>query len=138
MDTFGDQIIKDPQPSPKSFGWTFTFLLTLLTIAAFFRDHQLWMFWLSLATALFLVTLRKAHWLQTPAWLWHKLGLFLHRIVSPVILFLMFYLIFTPFGFLYRVFGVKLLDLKIDRNADSYWKKHETESISYESLKNQF
>lgn len=41
------------------------------------------------------------------------------RLISIII----FYLIFTPVGIAMRLFGVDLLDIKIDKKRKSYWKK---------------
>jgi hypothetical protein len=38
-----------------------------------------------------------------------------------VILSVLFYLVVTPIGLLGRLFGKGFLDLKFNRNVDSYW-----------------
>lgn len=64
--------------------------------------------------------------------LWMKLALVLSWINTRLILFVMFYLIFTPIGLAIKLFGVDLLDRKIDKNKDSYWKKEELTLSDYE------
>jgi len=54
-----------------------------------------------------------------------------------VLLGMMFYLVFTPIGLLVRLSGNVLLDLKIDKNATTYWKKRERipfDKTKYERL----
>ena len=44
---------------------------------------------------------------------------------TRLILFIIFYLVFTPIGLVMRLFGVDLLDKKIDKNKNSYWRRKE-------------
>lgn len=56
---------------------------------------------------------------------WMKLAFVLGWINTRLILFIIFYLIFAPIGLGMRLFGVDLLDRKIDKNKDSYWRTKE-------------
>ncbi len=51
---------------------------------------------------------------------WMRFGLLLNRIVSPVVLGLMFFIIITPVAVLTRVFGRDTLSRRIDLDKDSY------------------
>ncbi len=55
--------------------------------------------------------------------IWMKFAFILSWINTRLILFIIFYLIFTPFGIVMRLFGVDLLNRKIDKNKNSYWQK---------------
>ena len=52
--------------------------------------------------------------------LWFKFGIFLGKIVSPIILGTIFFLIVTPTGLLLRLFGKDVINLKYNNN-NSYW-----------------
>jgi membrane-bound ClpP family serine protease len=56
---------------------------------------------------------------------WMKFGLLLHKIISPLILIILFYLVFTPIAILLRIFKKDVLSLKIYKNKNSYWIKSE-------------
>ena len=71
-------------------------------------------------------------------WLWTRFGLLLHKIVSPVVLGLLFFLVFTPIGIMMRVFGSDPLRLRFDSNAPSYWIERIPPGPAADSLKNQF
>jgi hypothetical protein len=58
-----------------------------------------------------------------PLKLWIKLGYFLGIVVSPVIMAIIFFFIFTPMGMILKLFGVDLLLEKRKHDADSYWIK---------------
>lgn len=53
---------------------------------------------------------------------WIKLGAFLQKISNPVILGVIFFLIFVPIGFFYRRFSKNEFKIQYELNLDSYWK----------------
>ena len=66
--------------------------------------------------------------------LWFKFGIFLGKIVSPIIMGIIFFLVVTPIGLLMRLFGKDLINLKFNNNK-SYWiEKNGPKS----KMKNQF
>jgi hypothetical protein len=71
-------------------------------------------------------------------WLWTKLGLLLHKIVSPIVLGLLFYVVFTPIGVVMRLLGSDLLRLRIDKGATSYWIERTPAGPEPTSLEDQF
>ena len=52
--------------------------------------------------------------------LWFKFGILLGKIVSPIILGIIYFFVVTPIGFLMRFFGKDVLNLKYNNNK-SYW-----------------
>jgi len=66
-------------------------------------------------------------------WLWQSLLIFFYRIwmslshligslMSHIILTLIFFLIFTPIGLILRISGKRPLDLKLEKEKNSYWQ----------------
>ena len=70
--------------------------------------------------------------------LWFRFGLLLHKIVSPVIMGLMFFLTVTPIGLIMRLFRKRPLRLKFEPSAKSYWIHRNPSSLEAGSFKNQF
>jgi len=66
--------------------------------------------------------------------IWFKLGLFLGKIVSPIVMGIIFFLIVTPTGIIMRLIGKDLLNLK-NKNSKTYWIK---KNILKSSMRNQF
>jgi len=64
---------------------------------------------------------------------WIKLGYFLGKIISPIVMGIVFFLIVTPIGLLLRLFGKDILRLK--RNKNSYWINRD---YKIQSMKKQF
>ena len=76
--------------------------------------------------------------LGPPNRIWFVFGLALHKIVSPLVMGLLFFLTVTPTGLLMRVFGKKPLQLDFDREAASYWIEREPPGPPPGSMKRQF
>jgi len=69
-------------------------------------------------------------------WLWF--GLALHRIVSPVVLAALFFVVITPVGVVARLAGKDFLRLSFDRGATSYWIDRRPPGPRPSSMRNQF
>lgn len=70
--------------------------------------------------------------------LWFRFGLLLHKLISPIIMSLIFFLTVTPVGLVMRMVGKRPLNLKFDQNVDSYWTHRDPPSLEAGSFKNQF
>ncbi len=70
--------------------------------------------------------------------LWFQLGLLLHKVVSPIVLGVIFYLVITPFALVMRAFGADPMRRKFDRGTDSYWIERQPPGPQPESFRDQF
>tara|TARA_B100000579_G_C22595429_1_gene740114 strand:+ start:96 stop:479 length:384 start_codon:yes stop_codon:yes gene_type:complete len=52
--------------------------------------------------------------------IWFRFGIFLGKIISPLIMIIIFFLVVTPIGLIIRLFGKDVLNLKYNNNQ-SYW-----------------
>ncbi len=59
--------------------------------------------------------------------IWIKFGEILGRIIAPLIMALVYFLILTPISLLVRAFGKDLLGLKYLKQQNSYWIKRKKE-----------
>ena len=120
--------------SNRSFGIVFfiVFLLVALYPLTYGGEIRIW----SVITSLiFLVLgLLNSKFLTPLNRLWFRFGIFLGKIISPVIMGIIFFLVVTPIGFIMRLLGKDVLNLKYSKNK-SYWiEKDGPES----KMKNQF
>ncbi|MBU4346282.1 MAG: sxtJ [Candidatus Omnitrophica bacterium] len=69
---------------------------------------------------------------------WMKLACILNWINTRIILFIVFYLIITPMALVMKLFGVDLLDRKIEKGKESYWHKKETKQFNPLDYERQF
>ena len=65
--------------------------------------------------------------------LWFKFGMFLGKVISPIIMALVFFGVVTPTGLIMRLFNKDLLRLK-KKYKKSYWIERNSKS----DMKNQF
>jgi membrane protease YdiL (CAAX protease family) len=70
--------------------------------------------------------------------LWLKLGLLLSKVVSPIVLMVLFYATVTPIGLLMRATGKDPLRLHRDVAAASYWIARRPPGPAPDSMKHQF
>ena len=121
--------------SEKNFGIIFSFILFAIGIYQYYF-HQNIIIWLFVFSIVLLVlAIFFSYLLKWPNFLWFKLGIFLGKIVSPIVMLFIFYATVTPIGFIMRLLGKDLLNLKIDKSRKSYWIKRKQ---NIESMKNQF
>jgi hypothetical protein len=70
--------------------------------------------------------------------LWTAFGLLLHKVVNPLVMGLLFFLVVTPTALLMRVFGKRPLDLGFEKERESYWIDRDPPGPAPEGMKNQF
>jgi hypothetical protein len=77
--------------------------------------------WLAGAAALAALALAAPRLLRPLNAAWFRFGLLLHRLLSPLVLAVLFFGVITPMGLLMRLFGQRPLVLGHDQAAASYW-----------------
>ena len=113
-----DQKIKTS--SNKSFGIVFFIVFLIISLYPLIKDGNLRL-WSLIVSLIFLILGLTNSIILTPLnRLWFKFGIFLGKIVSPIILGTIFFLIVTPTGLLLRLFGKDVINLKYNNN-NSYW-----------------
>jgi len=124
-------------PSNQKFGYFFSFIFVIVSIYFYFREINLAFYALGLCSIVFfIITFFKADILMPLNKLWMTFGLFLGMIISPIVMGLIFFLIFTPIGILMKLFGRDELLLKF-KMKPSYWSKRK-EDIYSNSFSKQF
>ena len=120
--------------SNRSFGIVFfvVFLLITLYPLTYSQDIRVWS---AIISIIFLVLGLLNSKILTPLnKLWFKFGIFLGKIISPLIMGIIFFLVVTPIGLIMRLFGKDVLNLNYN-NSQSYWiEKNGPKS----KMKNQF
>ncbi len=76
--------------------------------------------------------------LSAPNRWWMRLGLLLGKVVNPVILAALFFLVFTPVALLLRLFGRDPLRLRPDPGSDSYWLARQPPGPAPDTMSHQF
>jgi hypothetical protein len=69
---------------------------------------------------------------------WFALGMLLARVVNPVVVGLLFFVVVTPMGLLMRAFGKRPLSLTFDPGAPTYWIERAPRGPAPASMRDQF
>lgn len=70
--------------------------------------------------------------------LWTRVGLLLHKVMSPLALGVMFFAVVTPMGVLMRWLGRDPLRLRFDKDAPHYWIERKPPGPAPDTYRNQF
>ena len=120
--------------SNRSFGIVFFVVFLIIALFPLINDGNIRLWSLIVSLAFLALGLLNSKFLSPLNKIWFKFGLFLGKIISPIVMGLIFFLVVTPIGILMRILKKDLLNLKMNNNK-SYWiEKNEPKS----KMKNQF
>ena len=120
--------------SNKNFGIVF-FIVFLLIAVWPLIDGQSLRVWSLIVSLIFLVLgLLNSKLLNPLNLAWIKFGKILGKVVAPIVLGVIYFIIVTPIGLFLRLIGKDLLQIKFSKN-NSYWIKREK---NIGSMKRQF
>ena len=108
--------------SNKSFGIVFFIVFLIIALYPMIKGGDLRLWSLIVSLIFLILGLINSNILTPLNRLWFKFGIFLGKIVSPIILGTIFFLIVTPTGLLLRLFGKDVINLKYNKD-NSYWIK---------------
>lgn len=120
--------IKSGRKELREFGITLGIILALLAALFLWREKDFYPYLFILA-GLFLIFGAGAPIVLKPLQkAWMALAVLLGWLMTRVVLVILFYGVFTPIGFVPRLFGAQFLELKWNRSAKSYWIAREPEA----------
>ena len=106
--------------SNRSFGIVFFVFFLILGLYPLINGEEV-IIWLLFISLIFLILGLTNSKILTPLnKIWFKFGIFLGKIISPLIMGVIFFFVVTPIGFIMRALGKDLLNLKYN-NKSSYW-----------------
>jgi hypothetical protein len=126
------------QASERSFGLVLAAAFAVIALWPLTHGAQPRLWSLAVAVAFLAAGLLLPAVLRWPNRLWHRLGLTLGKVVAPVMMAVMFFLVFAPVGALLRLMGKDLLRLSFDRKAQTYWIAREPRKSPAPTMRNQF
>ena len=106
--------------SNRSFGIVFFIVFLLIAIYPLINNEGLRIWSIIIAIFFLILGLINSKVLTPFNKLWFKFGLLLGKIISPIIMGVIFFLVVTPIAFIMRIIGKDLLNLKFNKNK-SYW-----------------
>lgn len=133
-------VTQEKLPSERSFGLLFALIFCALsTYGALYKNWPQFLvivlFVVGIGLLLISICMPRILTPLNRGWFW--LGQMLGKIVSPVVLGLIFFLLLTPIALIGKVIGRDELKLK-KRKTDSYWVDRKPSESFSDSFKNQF
>ena len=120
--------------SNRSFGIVFFVVFLLIALYPLTHGGEIRIWSLIISIIFLILGLLDSKILAPLNKIWFKFGILLGKIVSPLIMGIIFFLVVTPIGFIMRLLGKDVLNLKYNKNK-SYWiEKNGPKS----KMKNQF
>jgi len=109
-------------PSDRSFGVVFTVVFTLVGLLPLWRGAAPRWWAVGVAVVVALLALVWPSALAPANRVWLRIGLLLHKVVNPIVMGVIFYLVVTPFGYVMRRHQKKLMEmLRPSSDATTYW-----------------
>jgi len=120
--------------SNRSFGIVFFVVFLIIATYPLINGDELRLWSLIISIIFLFLGLVNSKILNPLNKLWFKFGIFLGKIISPLVMGIIFFLVVTPIGLLMRLLNKDLLNLKFNNN-NTYWiEKTEPKS----KMKNQY
>ena len=107
-------------PSNRNFGLVFCIIFFVISLWPILNQNEFryWAFFISL---IFLILAILNSKILTPLnKIWFYFGIALGKLVSPIVMGFIFFLVVTPIGIIMRLLGKDILNLK-KKNKGSYW-----------------
>ena len=107
--------------SNRNFGLVFFFVFLIVGLWPLLNGGTFRIWSIVIAIIFLILGLMNSKLLTPLNKLWFKFGLFLGTIVSPFVMGIIFFLVITPIGFVMKIIGKDLLNIKLDSKKKSYW-----------------
>ena len=118
----------------KSFGILFFIVFLLIAIWPVIDSGSIRVWALVVSILFFLLGLINSKILTPLKYGWIKLGEILGKVIAPIVMGFIYFIIITPIGIFMRLLGKDLLNIKYNKNK-SYWLKR-TKNV--DTMKRQF
>jgi len=111
----------------RSFGLLFFIVFTALALWPLTNKGEINFYLISIALIFLVLGILNSKILSPLNKAWIKLGEILGRVIAPIVMAIVYFLILTPISLFVRLFGKDLIGMKFNNDIKSYWvkrKKH--------------
>ena len=109
------------QPSVRSFGILFFIVFIVIGLWPIISGGDI-RFWSIIISLIFLILgVINSKILVPLNKYWIKLGEILGKIIAPLVMMVIYFVIVTPIALLLKIFKKDILNLKLDSKINSYW-----------------
>ncbi|MDF1730306.1 MAG: SxtJ family membrane protein [Minwuia sp.] len=135
-ETHGNVEIKGS--SDRSFGLVFTAVFVIVALLPLLGDGQIRIWALIVAALILAISFIRPTLLAPLNLVWFKFGMLLGKIMTPIVMGLLYFVTITPIGLIMRAVGKDPLRTKLEPEAETYWQKRDTESHPLSSMRDQY
>lgn len=121
--------------SNKKFGLVMSLFFLILAVYPYLNGLPLKNNLFIVSFVFLICALIKPEILYYPNFIWMQLGRMLGIVVSPIILALLFFVVFMPIGLVLRLFKKDLLNMSLDKNSSTFWIQS---NLTNQNFKDQF
>ena len=107
----------------RSFGLLFFAVFLILALWPLTKKGEINLYLILIAVIFLILGLSNSKILTPLNKTWIKFGELLGRIIAPIVMALVYFLILTPISLLVRLFGKDLIGMKFRNDIKSYWIK---------------
>ena len=106
--------------SNRSFGIVFFIFFLIIALYPLLNNQNIRLWSLIISIVFLILGLLNSDFLRPLNKIWFRFGLLLGKVVSPIIMSIIFFLVVTPIGIFMKVLGKDLINLKFN-NKKTYW-----------------
>ena len=121
--------------SNRSFGIIFFVVFMIIALWPLLNSENVRIWSLVISIIFFFLGILNSKFLTPLNKLWMKFGLLLGKVISPIIMALIFFAVVSPIGLIMRLLRKDLLNLKYNKKCKSYWIEKKGPNSK---MKNQF
>ena len=129
---------KNNEKYTKNFGFLLSAILFAISIYPLINDKNVNIVVLIFAIIALIITIFFHSLMQKPAQLWFLLGKLLHKIISPIIMLIVYITSIVFVALLMKIFRRDALEKKLDPKIKSYWVKRKNPIKDNFNLNDQF
>ena len=107
--------------SVRSFGIVFFLVFIIIALYPLLNNHEIRIWSLIVGFIFLFLGMVSSPILKPLNLIWFKLGLFLGKFISPIVMGIVYFLVVFPTFLLLKLFKRNYLNIKYDRNKNSYW-----------------
>ena len=120
--------------SERSFGILFSIVFFAVAFYPLSKGSELNLIYLFIAIIILILSFTFPLIFKYPNILWINLGILLGRLISPIVMGIIYLGVFLPFGIVMKLFKHDPLDLKYSKEAKTYWKKRKGKIYSMKRM----
>lgn len=118
----------------REFGVIWSFVFFCIFLLLLFNDNKHYVL-LVISLLFLMIAFLKPILLKPFYHLWIKFGNIIGGIISKVIMFILYFGLFTPISLILRILGKDILHKRINKKSSTHWINRE---VQPQSMKNQF